>query len=98
MLPNPVNKNGSAAFIKTFSFEVPGNAQHSFWETLRKITKKVTNFSFSDSDLVPGLQWQLHKDIYLPKAPTMHNLVGIIYLPRQIPTVFLVKPAQTTLK
>jgi len=77
--------------------EVPGRAQHSFWQTLRKITKKIINFSFSDSDLVPGLQSQLHKDIYLPKAPTVNSPIGIIYLPPQIPTAFLVKPTQTTL-
>lgn len=98
MLPNPVNKNGSATFLKTFSLKVLGNAQHSFWETLRKITNKVINFSFSDSNLVPDLKCQLHKDTYLPNAPTIHNPIAIIYLPPQIPTLFLVKPAQTTLK
>lgn len=96
MLPNLLNKNSSAAFLRIFSLEVLGNAQHSFWETLRKIIKKA--ISFSDSDLVPGLQCQLHKDIYLPKVPTRHNPVGIICLPPQIPTLFLVKFAQTTLK
>lgn len=40
----PTNKNGSAAFLKPFSLEVLGNAQHSFWETLRKMTKKAISF------------------------------------------------------
>lgn len=99
-LPSTVNKNGSAAFLKTFSLEVLGSAQHSFWETLRKMTKKAISFSFPDSNLVSGLQCQLHKDIYLPKAPTIHNQIWfiIIYIPPQIPTLFLIKPAQSTLK